>query len=322
MRALRTILAVLTLVVTTVLVGCGPVPDPIGTEVVGGTPTANDPVAPPGTEGDLGDDGPLVAADDSPTKPTGGAPPSYTPPATATQVKSNANVNLRSGPATTYAVLAVVPAGTVVKLLDPTPKNEFLHIEYMGTPGWSHSDYFGPVTAPGPTPPPPAPPGSVDLDGPPSPANALARAKTSVGFSYWWGGGAWLGAGVSPAVAGSCSGSCPSCSHSGKYGADCSGMVAKAWQFGAKALETNSHPYSTVSFVGASSNWSTVSRGALKGGDALVYNTNGAGHIALYEKGDGWGSPTVYECRGCSYGCVYNTRNIASNYKGIRRTGF
>ena len=42
----------------------------------------------------------------------------------------------------------------------------------------------------------------------------------------------------------------------------------------------------------------------------------------MYEKGDGWGSPTVIECRGCSYGCVYNARSFASNYHGIRRSGF
>jgi cell wall-associated NlpC family hydrolase len=320
MRAfMKAVVVLVSLVLAMALVGCGPVAGPVGTQIGGETPAGDDPFPPVPAGGDVGDDGPLVAADDAPAKPTAGTNPGYEPPATATQVRSNANVNLRSGPATTYAVLAVIPAGTVVKLLDPTPKNKFLHVEYMGTSGWSHSDYYGPVSTPGPG---PTPPPAVDVDGAPSPANALARAKASVGFSYWWGGGAWLAAGSSPAVAGSCSGSCPSCSHSGQYGADCSGMVAKAWQFGVKALGTNSHPYSTVNFVAASSNWSTVSRGALKGGDALVYNESGSGHIAMYEKGDGWGSPTVYECRGCSYGCVYNTRNFASNYKGIRRTGF
>jgi hypothetical protein len=68
--------------------------------------------------------------------------------------------------------------------------------------------------------------------------------------------------------------------------------------------------------------WSTVSRASLKKGDALVYNSGSAGHVVLYEKGDGWGTPTVVECKGCSYGCVYNARSFASTYKGIRRAGF
>ena len=157
---------------------------------------------------------------------------------------------------------------------------------------------------------------------PPVPPVPPALAKKAVGFSYYWGGGAWLEAGVSSGTAGSCSGSCPSCSHSGKYGADCSGLIAKAWQFGPKALEVNAHPYSTVSFNGSSSSWSTVSRSSLRKGDALVYNSSGHGHIAMYEKGDGWGTPTVIECRGCAYGCVYNARSFTSNYKGIRRAGF
>jgi cell wall-associated NlpC family hydrolase len=159
--------------------------------------------------------------------------------------------------------------------------------------------------------------------GSPSPANAIARAAASVGFSYYWGGGAWLASGATSSNKGSCSGSCPSCSHSGSYGADCSGMVAKAWQFGPKTLETNAHPYSTSSFVSdAAGKWSTVSRGALHAGDAMVYNSGGAGHIVLWEKGDGWGASTVYECKGCSYGCVHDTRTFSSSYHGIRRAGF
>jgi hypothetical protein len=107
------------------------------------------------------------------------------------------------------------------------------------------------------------------------------------------------------------------------YGADCSGMVAKAWQFGTVALNVDSHPYSTSTFVNdVSGKWSTVSRGSLKAGDALVYNSGGSGHIVLWESGDGWGSSTVYECKGCSYGCVHDTRTFTSAYHGIRRAGF
>jgi cell wall-associated NlpC family hydrolase len=269
--------------------------------------------------GDVGDDapdGPLTAVDDV---DDGEAVGTTTAALTANaKMRATANLNLRKGAGTSYAVVAVIPSGSLVTLLSTTSKSGFLNVQFNGTSGWSSAKYLAEVTSTGGT-----SGGVVDVNGAPSPDNALARAKKAVGFSYYWGGGAWLGAGVSSSTRGSCTGSCPSCSHSGKYGADCSGLVAKAWQFGTKALEVNSHPYSTASFVNdAAGKWSTVSRGSLRKGDALVYNKNGAGHIVMYEKGDGWGTPTVVECRGCSYGCVYNARSFASSYKAIRRSGF
>lgn len=281
--------------------------------------------------GEAGDDEPMVAAADdvAPTDPSGAAfadpagsgVEGFAPGAGTTQVRSTANVNLRTGASTSNTILAVVPNGTVVKLLSTTLNNGFLRVEYRGIEGWSHSNYYQPVAS--------APSGGGSggtsggsPTGGPSPSNAVARARASVGFSYWWGGGAWVASGPTSSTRGSCSGSCPSCSHSGRYGADCSGMVGKAWQYGDADLGDNSHPYSTFDFARSSSRWSSVSRGALRGGDAMVYNSGGAGHIVLYERGDGWGSPTVFECRGCSYGCVYNTRNISSAYSGVRRAGF
>ena len=152
---------------------------------------------------------------------------------------------------------------------------------------------------------------------------ALERAKSGVGFSYYWGHGSWVPYGASSQY-GSCSGSCPSCSHSGQYGADCSGYVGKIWQVPSSntSLTSDSHPYSTVSFNGASSQWTTVSRASVVAADALVYNENGAGHIFLYESGDGWGSMWAYEAKGCSYGIVHNLRTASSAYKAIRRTGY
>lgn len=310
--------ACLAVAATVSLGGCSATPDTAGGD---GDDTYGAQIT-PGDEGDdglgdVGDDaepeGPLSAVDDS--DPAG---PINTMLTANTTMRTTANLNLRKGAGTSFAVLAVIPSGTVVTLLSATPKSGFLNIQFNGTAGWSSATYLTEVASSGGT-----SGGTVDLDGPASPDNALARAKKAVGFSYYWGGGAWLEAGVSTSTRGSCSGSCPSCSHSGKYGADCSGLVAKAWQFGVKALEVNSHPYSTASFVNdAAGKWSTVSRGALRKGDALVYNKNGAGHIVMYEKGDGWGTPTVIECRGCSYGCVYNARSFASNYKAIRRSGF
>jgi hypothetical protein len=72
----------------------------------------------------------------------------------------------------------------------------------------------------------------------------------------------------------------------------------------------------------SSSQWSTVSRGALKKADALVYNDGSAGHIVIYESGDGWSSSWTYEARGCAFGIVHNLRSFGSQYKGIARAGY
>jgi cell wall-associated NlpC family hydrolase len=297
--------------------GCGPTLEPTadGNDSTGieGDPGED-------SEGDVGDDtlsdGPIVAADD--TIPAVSDTPETL--AAATKARTTANVNLRKSASTSAAVLAVIPSGSIVDLVTSSPTSGFYNVRYNGVTGFAHSNYLTPISdddgsSGGTT-------GAVDLEGPASPANAIARAKAAVGFSYYWGGGAWLASGATSSNRGSCSGNCPSCSHSGKYGADCSGLVAKAWQFGTKALSVNSHPFSTSDFNSdVSGKWSTVSRGSLRAGDALVHRSGGSGHIVIYEKGDGWGSPTVYECRGCSYGCVHNARSF-SGYHGIRRAGF
>lgn len=322
---MRSFAVALSLIVVAVLVGCSSEPDgPAGVPSHGtygadlpNLDTDDDVGDVDGDEqgifGDVGDeDTALIAADDD--VPAASAAPA----AGTTSMKAAANLNLRKGPGTSYAITLVIPSGSVVSLVSTTPQNGFYNIKYGGSTGWSHSAYLKPVAS-SPTPSPTAP----DPNGAPSPDNAIVRAASSVGFSYWWGGGAWLASGATSSNRGSCSGSCPSCSHSGVYGADCSGLIAKAWQYGTKALEVNSHPYGTIHFVkDAPGKWSTVSRGAMKKGDALVYNTNGAGHIVLFEKGDGWGTPTVYECKACAYGCVYNARSFTSSYHAIRRAGF
>jgi hypothetical protein len=74
--------------------------------------------------------------------------------------------------------------------------------------------------------------------------------------------------------------------------------------------------------VGSNELWRTVSRSSVKKGDAFVYHSNGAGHIFLYESGDGWGSMWAYEAKGCSYGIVHNLRTASSAYKAIARAGY
>lgn len=268
----------------------------------------------PASGGDVGEPdkgGPVVGADENANVPI----PDFGSVTKDPQLRTTGNVNLREKPSLDATVLRVIESGTVVTLLDPVAQNGFFNVNAVGVVGWISGKYLEAAFS---TLPP-----STELDGAPSPDNAVARAKTAMGFSYFWGGGGWLPSGPTAETKGSCTGSCPNCTHLGKYGADCSGLVAKTWQFGNKDISVNDHPYATSDFVKPKANyWADVTRANMKRGDALTYYTSGRGHIALYEKGDPWGQPFVYECRGCSYGCVYNARTLGSEYKAIRRAGF
>lgn len=168
-------------------------------------------------------------------------------------------------------------------------------------------------------------------------AEIQSNAQSGVGYSYWWGRGRWRRDALrSP---GSCSGSCPSCSHcaSGtrngscsstrrERGADCSGFVAKAWQVPeAVAFDSNSHPYSTLHFTCTETHWQHRSRSAVRLGDAASYRSGGcpgsSGHVLLYHRGDPWGYWTTWEARGCSYGIVHPAGRSVSGYTVSRRNG-
>ena len=230
-----------------------------------------------------------------------------------TELIATANVNLRSQASTSSSILHVVPDGAKVVVVASSPEGGFYKVKHDGTVGWSFGQYYEVGGGGGPT-------------DPPSSAReaAMARAKAGKGFSYWWGHGRLRDEGPTSSTKGSCSGSCPNCSHKGSYGADCSGYVAKVWQVPESndALDEDSHPYSTASFDDDSGLWKTVSRPSMKTADAMVYRSGGAGHIFVYEKGDAWGSLYAYECKGCSYGCIAGYRTASSAYHAIRRTGF
>lgn len=146
----------------------------------------------------------------------------------------------------------------------------------------------------------------------------IQTGQVATGFSYWWGKGRFS---TGPVNRGSCSGNCGSCTHSGDYGGDCSGLVAKAWQVpGPIPLDTPGHPYSTSAFRYSPQGWSIIDRSQVKIGDAYVYNSGG-GHIFIYESGDKYGSPVAYECAGCSIGCVHRVRSsTGSPYVAIQRS--
>jgi hypothetical protein len=148
-------------------------------------------------------------------------------------------------------------------------------------------------------------------------AEIIGLAQSGMSYSYWWGHGCWRTDG---AQLGSCSGSCPDCTHSGSYGADCSGFAGKVWQIPSpSAVSADAHPYATTNFRWDMTWWDEIGRDQAEAADAFVYNSGGSGHIFIYESGDPWGSLWAYECKGCSYGCVHNLRTASSSYVAIRR---
>lgn len=142
----------------------------------------------------------------------------------------------------------------------------------------------------------------------------VQRGRTGVGYSYWWGGGCWQSDGGGNH--GSCSGNCPDCNHSGTYGADCSGFVFKSWKINGEALSTCNHgPYTANSYRTTETWWNHVTRGNAQKADILASST----HVVLLESGDPWGTPTILEARGCSYGIQRNTRSLGSEYVASER---
>ncbi len=241
-----------------------------------------------------------------------------------TVVATTANLNLRTGPSTGYRIILVMANGSRATTTDyTTPRNGFYKVRYGGTEGWSYGGYLRLVSTPG---------GGGGNNGGGGSSSAMStvfdRARAGVGFAYWWGHGAWLASGPTSSTRSTCYGGCPNCSHSGSYGADCSGFVGKVWTVPSSnaTLSHDYHPYSTYNFYNTTGGgqWYGVSRSNARHGDALVYNSGGAGHIFLVDSGDAWGSMWVYEAPGCASGggrIHHVIRTASSSYRAIRRHG-
>jgi uncharacterized protein YraI len=78
-----------------------------------------------------------------------------TAPAPQVLASVNDDLNLRSGPATSYGVLAVMPRGAQVALTGQV-NNGFHSVDYNGISGWAFSTYLDLPAAPAPPPQPPA----------------------------------------------------------------------------------------------------------------------------------------------------------------------
>lgn len=59
-----------------------------------------------------------------------------------TTLRTTGNLNLRSGPATSKAILDVMPKGSLVTLLEGKPVNQFYHVDFDGTDGWCSGKYL------------------------------------------------------------------------------------------------------------------------------------------------------------------------------------
>jgi hypothetical protein len=55
---------------------------------------------------------------------------------------TTADVNLRSGPGTSYGILEVVPSGSTVTLLAATEDGGFYNVDYQGQDGWCSASYL------------------------------------------------------------------------------------------------------------------------------------------------------------------------------------
>ena len=139
-----------------------------------------------------------------------------------TVLVTTAGLNLRSGASTSSSVRHVVPEGARVIVQQSSPSNGFYKVKHNGTLGWNHGGYLE-VDPESANDEQSGDDGGDDADDGgknqgSTRAAAMNRAKASEGFSYWWGHGRFRDSGATSSTRGSCSGSCPSCSHSGQYG--------------------------------------------------------------------------------------------------------
>ncbi len=190
--------------------------------------------------------------------------------------------------------------GTRGRIVRTTSSNGYYNIRVGSKVGWAAGAYMKAVSVPNT-----------------SDEHATARAYSAVGFSYYWGGEQW-----NPTTEswGSCTGSCPDCDHSGSWGADCSGLITKAWKVGSSCSALTDSCSSRPTAAGfrvtdPNGKWKNISRDSIAEGDVMASTT----HVVYYLSGDAWNTPTVIECKGCADGCVKNARSFSSTYRTSRR---
>ncbi len=142
-----------------------------------------------------------------------------------------------------------------------------------------------------------------------TPDGCISIARSGVGSPYLWGHAAW------------------STRDRNWMGADCSGLVVKAWQVPrASATWEDYHPYGTWHLFRTSTHWYGIQRGAVDKADAVGYpDPDGSsgpatGHVVLYYYGDAYGNAMVIEAPGSGQRIRQDWRDVSAyKWRFIRR---
>lgn len=95
---------------------------------------------------DGGDDSELVGVEEPEDEEARDAEALVGTVSAGAQLRTNANLNLRSSPSRTAKILLVIPDGAIVTVVSGTPKSGWYNIKYNGREGWSHGDYLDKVS--------------------------------------------------------------------------------------------------------------------------------------------------------------------------------
>jgi hypothetical protein len=144
----------------------------------------------------------------------------------------------------------------------------------------------------------------------------------AVGHGYKWGGSTWT---QDASRLGACQmregapDGCPACDFpAGAVGADCAGLVGKAWQLSrAAAIDEDFRPYSAGNFFSGTNEWEQISFDELKPGDGLARRS----HTVLFDQMVGRRFLT-WEAKGCQWNIVHESRSVntqSGEWVAIRR---
>ena len=93
---------------------------------------------PPEVEADAGAPPPSDAGSDAAPVPPGSF-------AAGTVLETTADLNLREGPDTTFAVIVVIPMGTKLTVKTTSGADGWVHVDYDGTVGYASKTYLQPA---------------------------------------------------------------------------------------------------------------------------------------------------------------------------------
>lgn len=146
----------------------------------------------------------------------------------------------------------------------------------------------------------------------------VCRGLSGVGFVYDFGGECWCADGCKPDLTTCPPGACKDNHKTGKYGADCSGFVSKAWQVPDPypVEKCNVPRFGAAVFAENGEHWKTVSKDSLLPGDAA----SKVSHVVLIagEK-DSKGSYDIVHASSCNVGIVHKRFSLKDEYVGARR---